>query len=200
MIRDSEPESQKGVLAKQPRLGGVSRLILVGGIFLILFIPLWLIHQQQPAKQAELRATLSNLQKVLAVQENPKEKFEAEIKQTEAELEAAKAVFPNPNQSPEIIEGLLKLAKLNDIAVTEIKESSSKKKIGQDKSATEWPVLTFDIKLTGQVPKFQNFLLALDGKFTTCQIREATITIAKKEGEEDTASLKIDVFCYESSK
>jgi hypothetical protein len=46
------------------------------------------------------------------------------------------------------------------------------------------------------VPKFQNFLLALDSQLPTCTLKQATFNIAQKEGEEDTASIEIEVFCY----
>jgi hypothetical protein len=196
MIQHESPEKKKGFFDRLPKLGRVSQLLLIVGIFLVIFIPMWKIYQQQSTKQIELKGTLSNLEKILAVQTTPKEKLEAELKQTEAELEAAKVAFPNPNQSPEIIEELLKLAESNDIYVTGTKLSASQRTLSKTKGAIEWSVLTFDISLKGQVPKFQNFLLALEDKLPTCTVKEATFKIAAKEGEEDTASLKIEVFCY----
>lgn len=200
MIQPETPEKKKGFFDRLPKLGRASQLVLIVGIFLVIFIPMWLIYQQQPAKQTELKGTLSNLEKILAVQKTPKEKLEAELKQAEAELEVARAAFPNPNQSPEIIEELLKLAESNDIYVTGTKLSASRRALSKTEGTIEWSVLTFDISLKGQVPKFQNFLLALDSKFPTYQVKEVTFQIAEKEGEEDTASLKIEVFCYEGSK
>jgi len=188
------------LLDKLPKLGGASQLMLLVGIFLILFIPLWVVHQQQPARQAELRHELSLLEKILQTPTTKKETLEAEIKQAEAKTEAAKAIFPSPDQSTETIDRLLELAEFNNISVTETKVSISKETITVDGNEIEYPVVTLNIKLQGQVPMFQNFILALDDNLPTCEVTEVDFTIAEEEGEEDTASLKIDVFCYEGSE
>ena len=194
MIQPKAPEKKKSLLDRLPKLGRVSQLVLLIGIFLILFVPLFLINQQQPAREAELQATLANLQKIVAVEETPKAKLEAEMAQIKAETESSKAVFPNPNRAPEILDTLLELARLNDIYVTQTRITISRpdKAIG--------PILAVELGLKGQVPKFQNFLLALDNKLPTAQIKRATFTIAAKEGEYDTASIIIDIYCYEGSK
>jgi hypothetical protein len=194
MIQPETPEKKKGFLDRLPRLGRTSQLVLLIGVFLILFIPLMLISNQQPAKQIELKATLANLERILAAEETPKAKLEAELAQINAETEAAEAIFPNTSQSPEILDSLFELAELNDIYVTQTKVSTSQPK------ETIGPILTIQIGLKGQVPKFQNFLLALDDKLPTSQITKVTFTIAGEEGEEDTASITIDILCYEGSK
>ena len=189
-----EPEKKKGLLDRLPKMGRISQLVLLIGVFLILLIPLIVINNQQSAKQIELKATLANLNKILAVEETPKAKLEAELAQINAETESAKAIFPNANQSPEIIDSLFELAELNDIYVTQTSVSISQPK------ETIGPILTIQIGLKGQVPKFQNFLLALDDKLPTSQITKVTFTTAGEEGEEDAASITIDILCYEGSK
>ena len=194
MIQPETPEKEKGLLDRLPKMGRISQLVLLIGVFLILLIPLIVISNQQSAKQIELKATLANLNKILAVGETPKAKLEAELAQINAETESAKAIFPNANQSPEIIDSLFELAELNDIYVTQTSVSISQPK------ETIGPILTIQIGLKGQVPKFQNFLLALDDKLPTSQITKVTFTTAGEEGEEDTASITIDILCYEGSK
>jgi len=189
-----EPEKKKDLLDRLPKMGRISQLVLLIGIFLVLLIPLMLINNQQSAKQIELKATLANLEKVLAVEETPKAKLEAELAQINAETEAAKAVFPDTNQSPAIIDSLFELAELNDIYVTQTKVSTT-----QPKEAIG-PTLTIQLGLTGQVPRFQNFLLALGDKLPTSQIKQVTFTIAGEEGEEDAASITLDILCYEGSE
>src|SRR4030065_999029 len=110
MVQPEQEEKKKGILDRLHKLGRVGQLILLIGGFLIIFIPLWLINQQQPAKQAGLDATLANLQKIVAVSETPKAKFEAQLAQVTAETEAAKAVFPSSNPGPEKINPLLERA------------------------------------------------------------------------------------------
>jgi len=194
MIQPETPEKKKSFLDRLPKLGRASQLMLLIGGFLIIFIPLWVISQQQPEQQTELRATLANLEKILALEETPKAKLDAELAQIKAETEVTKAVFPNTSRSPEILDSLLELAELNDIYVTQTKVSTS-----QPKEAIG-PVLTITLGLKGQVPKFQNFLLALDDKLPTSQIKQLTFTIAGEEGEYDTASITIDISCYGDSK
>jgi hypothetical protein len=60
--------------------------------------------------------------------------------------------------------------------------------------------LTITLNLKGQVPKFQNFLLALDTKLPTSQIKQVTFTVTGVEEEYDTAMLVFDVLCYGEGK
>ena len=189
-----ESEKKKGFLDRLPRLGRVSQFILLIFGFLIIFIPLWLLNQQQPKTQAEAETTLTNLQKILSAEQTPKAKYEAELAQVTAETEPAKAMFPSTKQSPEIVDSLLELAALNDIYVTQTKVSTATaaKSIG--------PVLSITLGLRGQVSKFENFLLAVDTKLPTSQIRQVTFTTAGGIEEYDTATVTIDVLCYEGAK
>src|SRR4030042_1735540 len=193
MVQPEQEEKKKGILDRLPKLGRVSQLILLIGGFLIIFIPLWLINQQQPAKQAGLYATLANLQKIVAVSETPKAKFEAELAQVTAETEATKAAFPSSSQAPEIIDRLLELAELNYIYVTQTKVSmgTAIKSVG--------PVLAVELGLQGQVPKFQNFLLALDTKLPTAIITQVSFTVASGAEAEDTGKVTLEILCYEDS-
>ena len=200
MIQPETSKKKKGLRNRLPKLGRVSLLLLIVGIFLVIFVPMWRIYQQQPAKQADLKVTLSNLEKILSAERSSKGKLEVELNQAEAQLEVARAAFPNPDQSPEIIEGLLKLAESNGIYVTGTKIAASQRALSKTEGAIKWSVLTYDISLKGQMPKFQNFLLVMGRELPTAQVKGVTFQIAAKEGEEDTASLKIEVFCYEGSR
>jgi hypothetical protein len=59
-----------------------------------------------------------------------------------------------------------------------------------------YDVIAFQFTLKGQVPDFQNFLLAVDDGLPTSQITQVNITVAVVESEQDTADVKIDVLCY----
>jgi uncharacterized membrane protein len=194
MLQPETPEKKKSFLDRLPKLGRVSQLVLLIGVFLVIFIPLWLIDQQQPERQSQLETTLNNLQKILATGQTPKAKYEAELAQAIADTEAAKAAFPLPNQAPEILDSLLALAQQNDVFVTQtsIKTSTAAGSIG--------PVLTFTLGFKGQIPKFENFLLALDTRLPSSQIKQFTFTVAAQGAEYDTASITIDVLCYGGSQ
>ena len=196
VIRPEEPDQKESFLDRLPKLGRVSQLMLIIGIFLILVIPLGMVYVQQPARQIQLKGALSNLERILEAPTTEKENLERELRQAEAELEAARAVFLSPDQSPEIIDRLLELAESNDIDVTQTQVSvAGEEDTGE--GASQYPVLTFKIYLEGQVPKFQNLLLALDAALLTSEVKEVTFTIVEEEGEEDTATITIDVSCYE---
>ncbi|MCX6010384.1 MAG: hypothetical protein NTW48_10250 [Chloroflexi bacterium] len=192
----TEPESEmkKGFLDRLPKMGRVSQLVLLIGVFLVIFVPIFIINGQQPERQAQLTSSLGNLQKILSTQQTPKAKFEADLAQVTAENEAAKAAFPSSNGTPQILDTLLELAEVNDIYVTGTKVATS------TPTGSIGPVLTITLNLKGQVPKFQNFLLALDSKLPTSQIKQVTFTVTGVEEEYDTAMLVFDVLCYEGGK
>jgi cytoskeletal protein RodZ len=200
----TEPEKKTGFLDRLPKIGRASQLFLIIVIFLVIFGVLWWINNQQPKTQADLNNTLSNLQKIVGVTETPKVKYEAELAQVTAETEAAKAVFPTTSQAPEILDTLLELAESNDISVTQTKVSTSTPTSTTAKAAAAagiaiGSILTVELSFKGQVPKFQNFLLGLDGKLPTSQIKSLLFTTAVSETEEDTGKVTIDIYCYEDS-
>jgi len=188
-----EGEKKKGFLDRLPKMGRISQLVLVLGIFLLVFIPLFIINQHQPETQAQLNASLSNLQKMVSIQQTPKAQFEADLAQASADTEAAKAAFPDSKGVPQMLETLRKLADDNDIYITATKVSTATPKGGIG------PVLTVTLNLKGQVPLFQNFLLGLDTKLPTSQITKVTFTMATVEGEYDTATIVINVQSYGGS-
>jgi len=102
------------------------------------------------------------------------------------------AVYPTTNQSPEILATLLDLASQNDIYVVKTAVSTSSGSLGT--------VLTFSLGLEGQIPKFQNFLLALGEKLPTSQIKTVSFTVAPGGQEYDAASIAINVSCYSGKK
>jgi hypothetical protein len=192
MQPETTGKKTKGFLDRLPKLGRVSQLVLVIGIFLLILVPLFIIKNQQPAKQTELNGNLVNLQKILSTTQTSKGAFEAELAQATAEKEAAKAVFPAPDQAPEILDSLLELAALNDIYVTSTAVSSKK-----DEGAIG-PKLTIKLVLNGQISNFENFLLALDTKLPTSRINSFTFTVAGASAGQgyDTATITIDVLSY----
>lgn len=187
-------EKKRGFLDRLPKLGRVSQLVLVIGIFLVIFVPLWVINQQQPQRQRQFEATLSNLQKILSPQQTSQAaNFEADLAQATADAEAAKAAFPSSQGSPQILDTLRKLADDNDISITAAKVGTS------TPAGSIGTVLTVSLNLQGQVPKFQNFLLGLDTELPTSQINQVSFTITGVAGEYDTATVVIDVLSYGGS-
>lgn len=201
MIQPQEPEKKKSLLSRLPRLGRVSQLMLLVGGFLVLFIPLMVIYQQQAGRQAELGTSLANVRKILASPALGTEVLDAEMRKAKVDLESAQNIYPDPEQGPELVDAMLKLAESSGITITKTAVTPSQKTIAVvDKKETRLPVLAFKMDLTGQVPRFQSFLLAVGDKFPTSEIRKVKIAVAEKEGQEDTASIEIDIVCYARSK
>jgi hypothetical protein len=166
------------------------------GIFLVVFIASLYFYYQQPARQAELEEELLSLQGIIEKPSTQKEVLEAELNKIEAELEAAKESFPQLEQSVYLVDVLYELAESNDIVIT--KAVTTLPDLIEEPS--RFPPLTFEISVTGQVPKFQNFILALGERFPTSQLTGYQIAIAEEEGEEDSAILTIVVSCYQGAK
>lgn len=194
MIQPKPKKQKKPLVERLPKVGRASRVALVVGIFVIVFASLLFVSNQQASRQAELRKNIATSQRGLSAgtQEEPKYKLEAQIKQAEAEMEADRVIFPIADQVQEILDRLLKLAEANDVDVTNIAVTTSPKIL--DKVA--YDVFTFQFTLRGQVPNFQNFLLALGDRLPTSQISAVNITVAAEESEEDIASVTIEVLCY----
>jgi hypothetical protein len=191
MLQTETTKKNKGILERLPKLGRLSQLVLLIGVFLVIFVGLLMLNNQLSAKQTTLNSTLTNLQKILTgAQQTPQSKYEGDLAQATAQSQAAKASYPTPNQAPEILDSLLALAASNDVYVTgtAITSDTTAGAIG--------PTLTFDLGLKGQIPKFENFLLALDKKLPTSRINTLTFVAAGVGQEYDTATIKIDVLSY----
>lgn len=195
MAYQTQQKTGKAKPVRLPGLSRVSQLVLVIGIFLILFIPTYLIYQQQPKTQQRLAATLATIQKALAQEITPKTKLEAELKATEEELARIRAQYPTTSQTPEITDRLFSLARENGATVTMCKASVSKRKLGEGKDAIEFPLLVFELGLKGQAPCFQKFLIAVDTEFLTSELKQVSFVIPEKEEAEHTATITIEMLC-----
>ena len=196
MMQPELQEEKKSFFDRLPKLGRASLFLLALGIFLVFFIPMMLVYRQQTALQMGYRQELSNLQVILATPATEKERLAAENARAEAELAIAQELLLNSEQNIAIVEGLLDLAERSDIAVISL-ETTQPKSEDQD---PDYPFLTYLISLQGQVPKFQNFLLALDQdarfKYSRVNIEEVNtiiFEIAEDEGDEDVATLELRV-------
>jgi hypothetical protein len=196
-MKQDESKGKSTRSIKLPRISPVARLILIIGIFLVIAIPLYLTLSQQQVRKAELVQQYSMLEKALGKPEPVdflKNELDTDIAKAKKELTNIKTVFPNADQSPEIIDDLMALARENDIEITKalIATESGELKVGTD--VMKYPVSNFDISLKGQVPKFQNFLWELNSKFPTSKIEKVYFRIPEKVDEEDTANIVLSVF------
>ncbi len=186
---EQKGKKKSNIASKLPKLGKISQLILLIGIFAIILVPLTLIERQQPAKQAELKGTLANLEKILSATPAREEELQSQIDKINAEIKVTNQLYPDADQIFNIIDILLELALLNDVTVTKITAEEPQ----SNKEKSDFNSISFVINLSGQVPKFQNFILSLDDRFPTSEVTEVNITIAVDEETEDTAAIEFDI-------
>lgn len=190
MIQIQPKDKKKSNIADRlPKLGKVSQLILLIGIFAIIMVPLTLIERQQPVKQTELKGTLSNLEKILAATPARGEDLQSQIDKINAEIDITNQLYPDTDQIFNIIDILLELALLNDVTVTRITAEEPQ----SDEKQERFNSISFEINLTGQVPRFQNFILSVNDRFPTSEFNSVNISIAAEEETEDTATIEFDI-------
>jgi Tfp pilus assembly protein PilO len=190
---DKPAKKTSTILNRLPKLSRLSHVIVLVGVFVVLLGGMLFLINTQSARYAELRSELTSLQAILVKPVTEKESIQVKIDKVEAEIESSNEVFPKLEQSTDIVNSLYDLAESNDVVIT--KASTVMPDLRQVK--TSYPALTFTLSLDGQVPKFQNFLLAVGDRYPTSEIRRVDITIADEEGEEDKADITIDVHCYQ---
>ncbi len=196
MTSNSEAPEKAGssILQRLPRLGTRVWILIILCLFLVAVIPLATGYTEQAAQQQALRLQISQLQTqydALKAKMASQPPAAAELGKLKTEAEAAKLLYKNVADNPEISQAIMNLAWDNDITITSMGVSSSKNKI-LDK---EYPVLVYSLSLTGQVASFQNFLIAIGNKLPSSQYTTITITPATVEGELDTASMVLQVYC-----
>lgn len=198
MIEPQAERKTKPLAERLPRIGRTSQVILIVGILAIIFIALYWVNAQQATQQDELRKNIVTLQRSVSAgtKEEPRDKLQAQIRQVEAETEAARAMFPAPEQLTEVMDRLIKLARSYDIEVTSTGATMSQKKLKIGATELAYNVYTISLSLRGMASNFQNFLLSLGDAVTTSRINQVTIKLATEENERDVATVSIDVYCY----
>jgi hypothetical protein len=185
------------LLNRLPRISPVARMILFTGIFLVVAIPLSFTYAQQQARQAELNQRYAILEKALGKPESPealKSRLAGDIKIARNDVDNSKIDFPSPDRIPEIIDRLLELAKANGLVLTKMQVGAVKNSISVGADILEYPVVAFDINFSGQMPRFQNFLLALNGKFPTAEVKSLSFGITEIEEKEDTGNMVLNIY------
>jgi Tfp pilus assembly protein PilO len=182
------------ILQRLPRLGTRIWVLIILCVFVIAVVPLAMGYMTQSARQQALKLQIGQLQPqvdALKAKMASQPSAAAEMGRLKAEAEAAKLLYKSLADNPEISQVIMDLAWDNHINITSMSVSSSKSKI----LGKEYPVLVYSLSLTGQVAGFQNFLIAIGNKLPSSQYSGVSISPAATEGELDTASIGIQVYC-----
>lgn len=181
-------------MERLPRLSTSVWMILILALFLIIMVPMVTAYLAQTAEQAAVQLQTNLVQsqidalKARIASQSTATTGTASIKE---EMDAAKAQYKNVGDNAEVSQIIMNLAWDYDATITSMSVSESNSKV----SGAEYPVLNYSLSLTGQVANFQNFLIAAGKKLPSSQFTEVTISPATVEGELDTASISIQVYC-----
>ncbi len=193
-ISETKPSPKKGLFDKLPRLSTPVWLIIIGGIFVILMVPLVtdLItatsqHYELATRTAQLQSQYNDLMSKISAQSE----LGDQIKQNKKDLQAIKANYRKISENPEVSQAIVDIAWDHDITVTSIAVAIETSKV----TNVEYPVLKYTVSLSGQVANFQNLLIAVGKKYPTCQILRVDITPSQVEGELDKATVVMQILC-----
>ena len=182
------------MLQRLPRLSSSVWLILILCLFLIAMIPMAMSYMEQASKQEALRVQVSQQQVLydtLKAKMAGQASLSNEVGKLKAEADAATKLYEEGCDNLLSSRVLMDLAWKNNVTITSMGVSASQGKI-LEKS---YPGFTYNLRLSGQVAGFQNFLIAVGQRFPSSQYQNITITPATIEGNLDTASISIQILC-----
>jgi len=191
---ETTTNGKSSILQRLPRLSTTVWILIIVCLFLVAMTPLTMGYLDQASRQQALKLQINQLQSqydALKAKMASQPSLAAEVGKLKTEAEAAKLAYKDVAANPEVAQVIMDLAWDNDITITTMGVSSSKNKILEK----EYPVLVYSLSLTGQVAGFQNFLRAIGQKLPSSEYTAVTITPAAVEGELDTASMSIRVYC-----
>lgn len=169
-------------------------MILILALFLIVMVPMVTGYIDQTTQQAAVQLQIDQVQ--LQIDEvkakiSSLTSVTAEAAKLKADVETARLQYKNIGDNPEVSKVLMDLAWDYDITITGMIVSQAVNKV----LGTDYPVLSYSMNLTGQVANFQNFLIAAGRKLPTTQFTSVIIKPATVEGELDTATMNLQVYC-----
>jgi hypothetical protein len=180
------------LFSRLPKLGRVSQLVLLIGVFLIILIPLILIQNQQKLERNEYEQQIAMLQKILATPYTQAATLQDEISQAETTLNVVKNKFPTEYYAKEALNEMFDIADSDGVDIIKAESSIVDLTIVEDAIQTTYPSLLCDLSLEGDSAKIQNFLIDLK-ELETCRFNVITINTAVDENSEDTAVISLHV-------
>jgi hypothetical protein len=190
--------SQKGnksnIFQKLPRLSTSIWLLIVFSLFFIIAVPMFLGFFSEMSSQTLLRGQLAQLQSRyndLQKQTGSQAALLGEVTALKVDVDKARLSYRNVEDSIEVSQDLVDLAWKYDVTINAMTMSQSLAKY----SGLEYPVLVYMLDMTGQVPAFQNFLLAVGNKLPSSQVASVVISPASDQGKLDKATITIKVVC-----
>jgi hypothetical protein len=180
------------LFSRLPKLGRLSQLILLVGIFLIILIPLILIQNQQKLEQTQYQEQVAMLQKILSTPYTQAATLEDQIRQADASLNLTRDKFPTIYYSREALNELFKIADSNGVDIVKAASTIGQVVITQGTVKTTYPSLQCNLTVDGDSAKIQNFIIDIK-KMETCRINVVTFNMAMDINKVDEAILNLDI-------
>ena len=188
------------------KLGKKARIILAGGIFIVLMASLFMVYSQQGQERSRLSDELSLVQ--LALTRFSPEKLssqqkvlESRLTRTESELGTAKDKLRQSIESIEVTDTLFEVAETHSVEIIGIESPGV---TSEELEGVSLSILPLTVVVEGDVSHLNDFILELGEKFPTSVDGSVEILfppsaegMAETGVEETTASIELRIYTYE---
>jgi hypothetical protein len=179
------------------RLNKISQWLLIA--IGIAIVAMGFAYQGQAKEQEEIEKKINaELAQFETISEqpvpDPTVNLQVTLDEAQAELLEANGMFVDISQSVEISDNLYTLAGSCGLSVLEMGMTMAYKSIDE----ITYLVLTVTVKLEGKVAKLLAFVDKVGKEWASVEIESLEIEMADSEGEEDTASIDINIYTSEA--
>ena len=181
------------------KLSKTSWLLLISGVFILVFASLGAIYYQQFHQQNRLNEELTLAQLRLngfkLEQLAHQQELEKRLTQTISQCETAKAILSQSNRSIATSETLFYTATAYGVAVTEISSSGL---ASENLEGITCSILPLTARVEGDVSDLVSFIIKLNYKLTTGTVKSVEISIPETTSEEKTtANIQMVIYTYQ---
>ena len=182
------------------KLTKTSWLLLISGVFILVFASLGAIHYPQVHQQNQLNEELASAELRLKGDKleqlsHRQGELEKRLSQTISQCETAKTILSQSNESIATSETLFYTATAYGVEVTEI--SSSGLSSG-DLEGITCSVLPLTVRVDGDVPNLISFIIKLNSNFMTGTVNSVDISASENTTEErSSANIRLLIYTYQ---
>ena len=184
------------------KLGKTVWLILAIGISVIAFASLGTARSGQVSEQRQLEEAFSLAKlglKSLQLEElsSQQKELEKQLDGATSQLETAKAMLSQSNESIFVSDMLFKIAEVYEVEITQISSSGL---AGGDLEGIECLILPLAVRVEGDIPDLISFITALNQDFVTGIVESVNIGIPEVDSEEKaSANIKLVIYAYQEN-
>jgi len=184
------------------KLGKRSWLFIGIGLFLIVFVSLWMVYSQQNTVKKQLKEEL-NLAKTrlssIQIEQlaDRQSELEQQLEKTIAESEAARETLSRPMNSIIISDILFSTAEANSVNITEVSSS-----VASSVALEGVPCLALPItaRIEGEVNNLVAFITQLNNDLASGIVKSVNLDISQPESSgKSAASIQMIIYRYEES-